>query len=120
MFRYEAYGAYNSSHRNRFTGAACHSSEECWFTNGKGYEEAASVGGLFHLIFREMLFHHVSLEAVWHIRNGRLVQAGGKCESAREAGTIRSHRFDPQAVRGTSISPALLTEITNHKKGSAP
>jgi hypothetical protein len=38
MFRYEAYGAYNASHRNRFAGAACHSSEECWFTNGKGYD----------------------------------------------------------------------------------
>jgi hypothetical protein len=37
MFRYDSYGLYNASHRNRFTGATCHASEECWFSNGKDY-----------------------------------------------------------------------------------
>lgn len=37
MFRYDSYGYSNASHRNRFTGAVCHASEECWFSNGVGY-----------------------------------------------------------------------------------
>jgi hypothetical protein len=38
MFLYESYGLYNASHRNRFTGATCHASEECWFSNGRDYQ----------------------------------------------------------------------------------
>jgi hypothetical protein len=30
MFRYEPIGRDNLFHRNRFTGAVCHSTEECW------------------------------------------------------------------------------------------
>lgn len=32
MFRYERAGKENLFHRNRFTGAVCHSTAECWFT----------------------------------------------------------------------------------------
>lgn len=37
MFRYDSFGRDNASHRNRFTGATCHASEECWLSNGTGY-----------------------------------------------------------------------------------
>jgi len=33
-----SYGPGNASHRIRFTGAVCHVSQECWFSNGKGYD----------------------------------------------------------------------------------
>jgi len=32
MFRFEPTGQDNLFHRNRFTGAVCHSTQECWFT----------------------------------------------------------------------------------------
>ena len=31
MFRFETVGPYGIEHRNRFTGATCHHTEECWF-----------------------------------------------------------------------------------------
>jgi hypothetical protein len=33
MFRYETYGI--GVHRNRFTGAVCFKSEECWFSSNE-------------------------------------------------------------------------------------
>jgi hypothetical protein len=35
LLRYEIYGPYNLNHRNRFTGATCRVSEECWFISNK-------------------------------------------------------------------------------------
>jgi hypothetical protein len=38
VFRYEPYGS--DQHRNRYTGAVCSISEECWFNSGSAENSA--------------------------------------------------------------------------------